>query len=175
MSDLFSSMADDIIIRRKKANPIAGNGGADISSPAGDNNETPTQLCQADFNNFISLLDGWQSKCKNLHWAAPSQIGESIHVRLDEFHDIIADYKDLVAETSMGIFGRMQPNAIQSVQSNTLNATDFINEVHCGVLSFYSKICDCPEFCGIKSDMEQFISNIDKYKYLFSLCETGMY
>ena len=28
MSDLFSSMADDIIIRRKKANPIAGNGGA---------------------------------------------------------------------------------------------------------------------------------------------------
>ena len=87
MSDLFSSMADDIIIRRKKANPIAGNGGADISSPVGDNSEAPTQLCQEDFNNFISLLDGWQSKCKNLHWAAPSQIGESIHVRLDEFHD----------------------------------------------------------------------------------------
>ena len=127
------------------------------------------------FINFINQLEGWKTKCKNLHWAAPSQIGESIHVRLDEFHDIIADYKDLVAETSMGIFGRMQPNAIQSVQSNTLNATDFINEVHCGVLSFYSKICDCPEFCGIKSDMEQFISNIDKYKYLFSLCETGMY
>ena len=107
-------MADDIIIRRKKANPIAGNGGADISSPAGDNSEAPTQLCQADFNNFISLLDGWQSKCKNLHWAAPSQIGESIHVRLDEFHDIIADYKDLESIKNNKLAGAILGKSIYS-------------------------------------------------------------
>lgn len=34
------------------------------------------------FINFLNQLEGWKTKCKNLHWAAPKK---NIHVYLDEF------------------------------------------------------------------------------------------
>ena len=32
------------------------------------------------FINFLNQLEGWKTKCKNLHWAAPKK---NIHVYLD--------------------------------------------------------------------------------------------
>ena len=54
----------------------------------------------------------------------------------------------------MGIFGRNNLMLFNQYQSNTLNATDFYYKVHCGVYLYIDYVC-CPEFCGIKSDMEQ--------------------
>ena len=51
------------------------------------------------FISFINLLEGWKTKCKNLHWAAPKK---NIHVYLDEFLGIISDYQDGLAEEYQG-------------------------------------------------------------------------
>lgn len=77
------------------------------------------------FINFLNQLEGWKTKCKNLHWAAPKK---NIHVYLDEFLDILSDYQDGLAEGYMGILGKMQPNAIKGTPSDALNAFDFISE-----------------------------------------------
>ena len=47
------------------------------------------------FISFLNKLEGWKTKCKNLHWAAPKK---NIHVYLDEFLDILGDYQDGLAE-----------------------------------------------------------------------------
>jgi hypothetical protein len=94
-------------------------------------------------------------------------------VRLDEFNDVISGYKDLLAETSMGVCGDMGPCAIKQVESRTCTPQEFISEVKQVTLNFYGQICDCPEMAGIKSDCEQFISGIDKYTYLFRKCNQG--
>ncbi len=124
------------------------------------------------FINFLNRLEGWKTKCKNLHWAAPKK---NIHVYLDEFLGILSDYQDSLAEGYMGILGKMQPNVIKGISSDTLNATDFINEVRGATIVFYDKIPQETVYKGIASECETFIQNINKYKYLFELCDIRPY
>ena len=124
------------------------------------------------FIDFLNRLEGWKTKCKNLHWAAPKK---NIHVYLDEFLGILSDYQDSLAEGYMGILGRMQPNAINGVQSNTLNALDFINEVKLNTISFYDRLPKETVYKGITSECETFIQNSNKYDYLFRLCDVRVY
>lgn len=124
------------------------------------------------FINFLNQLEGWKTKCKNLHWAAPKK---NIHVYLDEFLDILSDYQDGLAEGYMGILGKMQPNVIKGTASNALNAIDFIEEVKAGTLSFYDKISQETVYKGITSECETLIQNINKYRYLFGLCDVRPY
>lgn len=124
------------------------------------------------FIYFINRIEGWKTKCKNLHWSAPRK---NIHVYLDEFLDILSDYQDGLAEEFQGLLGHMQPNVIRGIESNTLNAIDFIMEVKQGTYKFYTNIPEGVEYSGIKSECETFIHNILKYKYLFELCDNKPY
>ena len=120
------------------------------------------------FINFLNQLEGWKTKCKNLHWAAPKK---NIHVYLDEFLGIISDYQDSLAEEYQGLLGHMAPNVIRGIGSDTLNAVDFIKEVKERTLKFYEAIPTGTAYSGIKSECETFIHNILKYKYLFELTD----
>ena len=120
------------------------------------------------FIDFINRLEGWKTKCKNLHWASHRR---NIHKYLDEFLDIISEYQDGLAEEEMGIYGRMLPNIITGISSTAVNAKEFIEEVRSATLAFYSGIPDDPVHSGIKSECETFIHNINKYRFLFSLCD----
>lgn len=124
------------------------------------------------FINFLNQLEGWKTKCKNLHWAAPKK---NIHVYLDEFLDILSDYQDGLAEGYMGILGKMQPNAIKGTPGDALNAFDFISEVKSATIAFYDKIPQETAYKGIASECETFIQNINKYDYLFHLCDIRPY
>ena len=124
------------------------------------------------FINFINKLEGYKTKCKNLHWSAPKK---NIHVYLDEFLEIISDFQDSIAEDYQGILGKMQPNAIKGITCDCLNALDFIDEVKMCALAFYDKIPQESIYVGIKSECEVFIHNINKYRYLFNLCDIRPY
>lgn len=124
------------------------------------------------FINFLNQLEGWKTKCKNLHWAAPKK---NIHVYLDEFLDILSDYQDGLAEEYQGLLGHMQPNVIKGTPCNCLNAIDFINEVKSNTYKYYDNIPEGTSYAGIKSECETFIHNILKYKYLFELCDVRPY
>ena len=124
------------------------------------------------FINFLNQLEGWKTKCKNLHWAAPKK---NIHVYLDEFLGIISDYQDSLAEEYQGLLGHMAPNVIRGIGSEALNAIDFIREVKSGTVKFYEAIPIDTVYSGIKSECETFIHNILKYKYLFELCDVRPY
>ena len=124
------------------------------------------------FIGFLNRLEGWKTKCKNLHWSAPKK---NIHVYLDEFLSILSDYQDGLAEGYQGILGKMQPNAIKGIPSETLNALDFIAEVRKETIAFYDRLPQETIYKGITSECETFIQNINKYKYLFDLCDVRLY
>ena len=134
--------------------------------------EDPSMNPSEFFISFLNRLEGWKTKCKNLHWAAPKK---NIHVYLDEFLDILSDYQDGLAEGYMGVLGKMQPNVIKGTPSDSLNAMDFINEVRGATVVFYDKIPQETVYKGIASECETFIQNINKYKYLFELCDIRPY
>ena len=119
--------------------------------------------------DFLCKLEGWKTKCKNLHWAAPKK---NIHVYLDEFLGVLSDYQDALAEDIMGVLGsRLNPDSIEGISCSSDNAIDFIKEVDTSTISFYRKISNNPNYVGIKSETETFIHNIKKYNYLFNLCD----
>ncbi len=124
------------------------------------------------FLNYINTVDGWKTKCKNLHWAAAK---DNIHLKLDEFYPELHNFQDKVAEGYMGILGRMQPNAIKPIQSDVLNAFDFIAEVKSKTLEFYSSIPDEPIYKGISSECEAFIQIVNNYDYKFHQCDVLAY
>ena len=124
------------------------------------------------FINFLNQLEGWKTKCKNLHWSAPKK---NIHVYLDEFLGILSDYQDGLAEEYQGLLGHMQPNVIKGTPCDCLNAIDFINEVKSNTYKYYDNIPEGTSYAGIKSECETFIHNILKYKYLFELCDVRPY
>ena len=137
------------------------------------NKEETTQISTEQFFiNFIKKLEGFKTKCKNLHWSAPKK---NIHVYLDDFLSVMSDYQDSIAEDYQGILGHMQPNVIEGVKSQSLNAIDFINEVKIATETFYNNIPSDTCYVGIKSETETFIHNIFKYKYLFEICDIRPY
>ena len=121
------------------------------------------------FINFLNQLEGWKTKCKNLHWSAPKK---NIHTYLDEFLDVLSGFQDALAEDIMGVLGsRLSPNSINGTSCSSDNAIDFINQINTATIIFYNKISDNPNYVGIKSETETFIHNIKKYNYLFNLCD----
>ena len=121
------------------------------------------------FLDFICKLEGWKTKCKNLHWAAPKK---NVHVYLDEFLEVISDYQDTVAEGIMGVLSvHLGPSDVKGDPGNAQNAQQFVDEVKVGTLSFYKQIPENPLYAGLKSECETFIQNVNKFDYLFSLCD----
>ena len=120
------------------------------------------------FHSFLSELNGFVVKCKILHWAASKN---DIHTRLDEFHEILGDYQDALAEGFMGILGKIEASEIGCVLPDTNEPGEFIRLVESRTSAFHDLIPESVEFKGILSDNESFIQNIQKYKYLFSLCQ----
>ena len=114
------------------------------------------------FIGFINRLEGWKTKCKNLHWSAPKK---NIHVYLDEFLSILSDYQDGLAEGYQGILGKMQPNAVKGIPSETLNALDFIAEVRKETISFYDGIHDTLKQCCPLGIWVQVPSGLLKYMW----------
>lgn len=124
------------------------------------------------FIQFINRLEGWKTKCKNLHWAAPKK---NIHIYLDEFLDVLSDYQDSLAEEYQGLTSHFQPNMLKGIPSDTLNAMDLILEIKKGTIEFYDKLPQEHCYAGIRSECETFIHNVLKYKYLFELCDNRPY
>lgn len=120
------------------------------------------------FINFLNQLEGWKTKCKNLHWAAPKK---NIHVYLDEFLEVLSEYQDSIAEDYQGVLGHMNPNVIKGIPSDSLTAIEMIMEIKKGTCDFYTAIPDDTCYVGIKSETENFIHNLNKYKYLFELTD----
>ena len=117
---------------------------------------------------FISILEGFKTRCKNLHWSAPRK---NIHVYLDKFLDIISDYQDALAEDYMGILGKMPSTCINGIAPMASDPWGFIKEVKDKTIKFYDSLPEGVVYVGIRSETETFIHNINKYDYLFSLCK----
>lgn len=121
------------------------------------------------FLEILNKLEGYKTKCKNLHWAAEKM---NTHKLLDEFLSIISDYQDSVAEEIMGIRGEhLNPNDIKPITDNSEDPYQFIKKLTADILSFRKNIPDKVIYEGMRSECDTFIHNLSKYNYLFSLCD----
>ena len=138
-----------------------------LEAPIFKDNTVNQNINEDTVLRFINTIEGWKTRCKNLHWAAPEQ---SIHAYLDDFLTVLSGYQDGLAEEYMGINGKMQPTAVTGVPCNSTNAMEFIKQVRLKTLDFYSTLSSNSIYAGVRSECETFIHEINKYNYLFGLC-----
>lgn len=121
------------------------------------------------FLEILNKLEGYKTKCKNLHWAAEKM---NTHKLLDEFLSVISDYQDSIAEEIMGIRGEhLNPNDIKPITDNSEDPYQFVKKLTADILSFRKNIPDKVIYEGMRSECDTFIHNLAKYNYLFSLCD----
>ena len=126
------------------------------------------------FINYINVLEGAKTKIKNLHWGAknlPNADKRGAHLYLDDFLDIVSDFQDTIAESSSGILGEMDLNAISGIGMTSTTPRDLINTLLDKTVSFYDNLPSGTQYVGIRSETEVFIKDLTKYKYLFRLTE----
>lgn len=121
---------------------------------------------------FLNKIEGWKTRCKNLHWSAPKK---NVHEYLDEFYAELMMFQDELAEGYMGMEGKLQPNALKGTPCEVLNANDLLVEVKLGVTEFYESLPQEISYKGIASECESFIQTVHKYRYLIGLCDVRLY
>lgn len=117
--------------------------------------------------HFLNILEGYKTRCKNLHWAADNI---NTHEYLDKFLDEISEFQDAIAEGYLGIKGEFNYNDIHGVFIESSSAFELAFRLRGDLIYFYEILPDTPLFKGLISECENFIQVVNKYKYLFSLC-----
>ena len=117
--------------------------------------------------NFLNVLEGYKTRCKNLHWAADNI---NTHEYLDKFLDEISEFQDAIAEGYLGIKGSLNNDDIQGVSIKADSACELALKLRGELLYFYDGMPDILLYKGLASECENFIQVVNKYKYLFRLC-----
>ena len=117
--------------------------------------------------HFLNILEGYKTRCKNLHWAADNI---NTHEYLDKFLDEISEFQDAIAEGYLGIKGSLNNDDIRGIFIKADSAFELAFKLRGDLIYFYDGIPDIVLYKGLMSECENFIQVVNKYKYLFGLC-----
>ena len=120
-----------------------------------------------DYTKYICRLLGYYSATWILHWSAK---GKDIHEYLDDFLGELRGYTDNLMESLMGISqgkvvnSDLNPEFSDEWSENPKNLLVIIQEE---TIKFRETV----KCSGIQSIVDDFIGVLDKYNYLFGLCD----
>ena len=117
---------------------------------------------------MVNKLEGWKTAIKNLHWSA---INLSQHRLCDDIASEIADIQDTISEVEQSMSGKLPLNMLKPVRYRITNLKTFLKSVIKETTAFYnSPVISGEHYIGMRSDIEQFLSNMQKFKYLNNFC-----
>ena len=117
--------------------------------------------------SFVNKLQSYKTAIKNLHWSAKNM---SEHKLWDEIADTVADTQDEVAEIAQGIFGNIKLNELKPRRYNITNSKKTLSDITKDTKFFYATIKRGEQFVGLRSVVENFIAELEKYQYLMNFC-----
>lgn len=116
--------------------------------------------------NYINKLQGYKTAIKNLHWSAKHM---SEHKLLDEIADSVANNQDEIAEMCQGLYGKIKLNELKPKRYKITNSKKMLFDLLRDTKSFLSSIKG-RELTGVRSVVEAFIGEINKFVYLMDMC-----
>lgn len=117
--------------------------------------------------SFVNRLQSYKTAIKNLHWSSKHM---SEHKLWDDIADSVANVQDEVAEIAQGLFGKIKPNELKPRRYNITNSKKTLNDILKDTKLFYSTIKRGDTFVGIRSSVEAFIGELEKFQYLMDMC-----
>lgn len=115
---------------------------------------------------YITELESYKTAIKQLHWSAKNM---SEHKLFDDIASSVANVQDEVSEMEQGMHGQVQPNILKPSNYEITSSKKFLDDLMASTKEFYGTI-DGEEYVGIRSVVESFMGEVDKFKYLLDIC-----
>ena len=111
---------------------------------------------------LLNKLEGYGTAILEMHWDSANM---SQHKLCEDIADVIADFKDKVAEIEQSISGKLPVNKLKPVPYRVKGLKKFVTDVITSVKIFYKRIKG-DEYIGIRSECENFIGEMQRKLYL---------
>lgn len=122
---------------------------------------------KASILSYINKLQSYKTAIKNIHWSSGSM---SEHKLFDEIEDLVSDTQDEVAEMAQGIYGHLKFNDLKPKRYNITTSKKMLQDLLVSTKTFLQTLNRNKELVGIKSVIENFVGEINKYIYLLDFC-----
>ena len=114
--------------------------------------------------NYLNKCQGWKTACTELHWDSNSI---SQHELCDKIADTIADHEDKIAEVEQSISGKLTKGNLKPIDYKVTSLKKFVEDVLDDSNTFLKEIEGKGDtYVGMKSDVESFISDMQRNLYL---------
>ena len=115
---------------------------------------------------YLNKLQSYRTAIKNLHWSSKNM---SEHKLFDEIDDTVAEVQDEIAEIAQGVYGKLKINDLKPRRYNITTSKKMLQDLLKDTKLFLSTLRS-KELVGVKSSVESFVGDINKYIYLLDFC-----
>lgn len=117
--------------------------------------------------NLLSNCEGYHQLLKGLHWQADNK---SEHLLTDDMDSSVLDFEDKMAENIMGSLGeKFHTGELKTMLPEADNIKSLLDEMENDIASFVEEIGDDRKLGGIHNIIDDFLEDINKWKYLATL------
>ena len=117
--------------------------------------------------NLLSNCEGYHQLLKGLHWQADNK---SEHLLTDDIDSSVLDFEDKMAENIMGFLGeKFHTGELKTMLPEADNIKSLLDEMENDIASFVEEIGDDRKLGGIHNIIDDFLEDINKWKYLATL------
>ena len=116
---------------------------------------------------YINKLQAYRTAIKNIHWSSNNM---SEHKLFDDIGNTVSDVQDEVAEMAQGIYGKLKFNELKPKRYNITSSKKMLQDLLSTTETFLQTLNRNKSLVGIKSVIENFVGELNKYLYLLDFC-----
>lgn len=116
---------------------------------------------------YINKLQAYRTAIKNIHWSSNNM---SEHKLFDDIGDTVSDVQDEVAEMAQGIYGKLKFNELKPKRYNITSSKKMLQDLLSTTETFLQTLNRNKSLVAIKSVIENFVGELNKYLYLLDFC-----
>lgn len=94
----------------------------------------------------------------------------SEHKLFDDIGNTVSDVQDEVAEIAQGIYGKLKFNELKPKRYNITSSKKMLQDLLSTTETFLQTLNRNKSLVGIKSVIENFVGELNKYLYLLDFC-----
>ena len=117
--------------------------------------------------NLLSNCEGYHQMLKGIHWQTDNK---SEHLLVDDMDSSVLDFEDKMAENIMGYLGeKFRTGELKTMLPESDTLKTLLDEMENDIISFIEEIGDDKKLDGIVNIIDDFLEDINKWKYLATL------
>lgn len=118
--------------------------------------------------SLVNKLHGYHTRCKELHYSAPSY---SIHEIINDFDGELCEFEDAVVENTSPLFGFIRPGELNPVLPEAKEFEDLLEGIRGELVGVKKEFGENLMASGLINIVDDFFATVNKYIYLAQIAK----